>query len=90
MALSERAKKIRRFYKVHAQARRCAKELDELKAYFKDASGGADMKFTYADIDVLVTTKNRAAYEVKASTYQEVSVRKAEPAAEAAAVAEGA
>ncbi len=81
MALSERAKKVRRFFKLHAQNKTLAKELEELKAYFKTESAGEDVVFTYQDIEVPVTWKERAGYTVAATRYQEVSCRKQPKAA---------
>lgn len=78
MALSDRAKKIRRYFKLHAQNKVLAKELDELKDYFKTESGGEDCVFTYRNIEIPVTWKERSGYEVKPSRYQEVTCRKTE------------
>jgi hypothetical protein len=81
MALSELAKKIRRFSKLHAQNKCVTKELEELKAYFKEKSGGEDTVFSYADIEVPVTKKHRDGYTVGPSDYLEVTCRKVAKAA---------
>lgn len=81
MALSERAKKVRRFSKLHAQNKILTKELEELRAYFKLESGGEDVVFTYRSIEVPVNWKERAGYTVAATRYQEVTCRTVQAAA---------
>lgn len=76
MALSDRAKKIRRFAKLHAQLKAVSKELEPLKDYFKAESGGEDCVFQYRDIEIPVTKKHRDGYTVGPSDYLEVTCRR--------------
>ena len=91
MALSALAKKINRFHKLHSQAKELTKELELLKASFREESGGTDMVFTHKDIDVIVTNKSSTRWDYQrlyqhlgdlakdfksCITFQEVSCRK--------------
>ena len=63
MALTKLQKSIKRFAVLHAAQKAAEKELDALKAFFKDESGGKDTTFTYGSADVVVTSKSRSGWD---------------------------
>jgi hypothetical protein len=95
MALSKLGQHIRRFHALHAEHKEREKELDALKAYFREKAGEADHVFELGELQVPVTWKERSSWDSdlltsefgaqaaafkKTSRYAEVSCRRKEAA----------
>lgn len=63
MALSKTDKNIKRFHELHSQLKDMNRELDALKAFFREEAEESDATFCYKEIEILVTKKSRSSWD---------------------------